>query len=129
MKYRFKCINLLLSLIFLIAVITLTGIIYFGQLLYPLFIYNCTELSVNNDENKITNSIDDEFKLLSNIKPGLFNYFLWTDDRSIRFLALYYPWFLPTYNNYKYDIQRADAIRYFVLYHYGGIYLDTDIGC
>lgn len=28
-----------------------------------------------------------------------------------------------------YPIQRADAIRYFVLYHYGGVYIDLDIGC
>ena len=28
-----------------------------------------------------------------------------------------------------YNIQRADAIRYFVLYTYGGIYIDLDIGC
>ncbi|KAG6869286.1 hypothetical protein C0993_000039 [Termitomyces sp. T159_Od127] len=25
--------------------------------------------------------------------------------------------------------QRADAIRYFVLHHYGGVYMDLDIGC
>lgn len=28
-----------------------------------------------------------------------------------------------------YNIQRADAIRYFVLHKYGGIYMDLDIGC
>ncbi|KAJ3896091.1 hypothetical protein GG344DRAFT_72572 [Lentinula edodes] len=31
--------------------------------------------------------------------------------------------------DYKYAIQRADAIRYFVLHHYGGVYLDLDVGC
>jgi inositol phosphorylceramide mannosyltransferase catalytic subunit len=36
---------------------------------------------------------------------------------------------LDTYDGYEYTIQRADVIRYFVLYHYGGIYLDLDIGC
>ncbi|KAG1755586.1 glycosyltransferase family 32 protein [Suillus lakei] len=40
-----------------------------------------------------------------------------------------YPWFLDTYDDYEFTIQRADAIRYFILYHYGGIYLDLDIGC
>lgn len=56
-------------------------------------------------------------------------YILWTDDRSREFIAEHYGWFLDTFNDYKYAIQRADAIRYFVLHHYGGIYLDLDIGC
>lgn len=36
---------------------------------------------------------------------------------------------MDTFDGYTYPIQRADAIRYFVLYHYGGIYIDLDIGC
>lgn len=31
--------------------------------------------------------------------------------------------------NTAFTIQRADAIRYFVLHKYGGIYMDLDIGC
>jgi hypothetical protein len=54
---------------------------------------------------------------------------LWTDASSREFIAGHYPWFLDTFDNYTYPIQRADAIRYFVLHHYGGIYLDLDIGC
>lgn len=54
---------------------------------------------------------------------------LWTDAGSRDFIAKNYPWFLDTFDNYVYPIQRADAIRYFVLYHYGGIYIDLDIGC
>lgn len=54
---------------------------------------------------------------------------LWTDASSREFIAKEYPWFLDTFDGYTYPIQRADAIRYFVLYHYGGVYLDLDIGC
>lgn len=54
---------------------------------------------------------------------------LWTDASSREFIETHYPWFLETYDGYTYPIQRADAIRYFVLYHYGGIYMDLDIGC
>jgi hypothetical protein len=54
---------------------------------------------------------------------------LWTDANSREFIAKEYPWFLDTYDDYKYAIQRADAIRYFVLDHFGGIYLDLDVGC
>ncbi|EPQ59478.1 hypothetical protein GLOTRDRAFT_109709 [Gloeophyllum trabeum ATCC 11539] len=58
-----------------------------------------------------------------------YEYILWTDASSREFIAEYYPWFLDTFDNYEYPIQRADAIRYFVLYHYGGVYLDLDVGC
>ena len=54
---------------------------------------------------------------------------LWTDASSREFIAKHYSWFLDTFDNYSYPIQRADAIRYFVLYHFGGIYIDLDIGC
>lgn len=54
---------------------------------------------------------------------------LWTDDKSRAHIETHYPWFLATYDAYPYAIQRADAIRYFVLHHYGGIYLDLDDGC
>ena len=40
--------------------------------------------------------------------------------------ACRYPWFLETFDGYPYPIQRADAIRYFVLHHFGGIYIDLD---
>ena len=53
----------------------------------------------------------------------------WTDKKSRQFISDYYSSFLPVYDSYEYPIQRADAIRYFVLYHYGGVYIDLDIGC
>jgi hypothetical protein len=56
-------------------------------------------------------------------------YMLWTDASSREFIAQNYRWFLDTFDSYPYAIQRADAIRYFVLHHYGGIYIDLDIGC
>ncbi|THH32948.1 hypothetical protein EUX98_g1259 [Antrodiella citrinella] len=58
-----------------------------------------------------------------------YEYLLWTDATAREFIADQYSWFLDTYDEYTYPIQRADAIRYFVLYHYGGIYIDLDIGC
>ncbi|KAF4998992.1 hypothetical protein FGRMN_2791 [Fusarium graminum] len=58
-----------------------------------------------------------------------YKYMLWTDDKARAFLEAEYPWFLEVWDNYPFPIQRADAIRYFVLYHYGGIYLDMDTIC
>lgn len=59
----------------------------------------------------------------------LSEYKLWTDASSREFIAENYPWFLDTFDAYTYAIQRADAIRYFVLHYYGGVYIDLDIGC
>ena len=57
------------------------------------------------------------------------SYQLWTNDTTRELLTNEYPWFLRTYDNYKYPIQRADSIRYFILAHYGGIYVDLDNVC
>lgn len=51
---------------------------------------------------------------------------LWTDQKSRDFIAKEYDWFLETFDQYPQPIQRADSIRYFILAHYGGIYIDLD---
>lgn len=58
-----------------------------------------------------------------------YEYILWTNEKSRDFIAAEYPWFLDTFDGYKYPIQRADSIRYFVLAHFGGTYIDLDDGC
>lgn len=58
-----------------------------------------------------------------------YQYILWTDDMAREFIGEEYPWFIETWDSYPYPIQRADAIRYFVLYHFGGVYIDLDDGC
>ncbi|CAK7269602.1 CSG1/SUR1-like protein [Sporothrix epigloea] len=58
-----------------------------------------------------------------------FEYKLWTDQSARDFLALEYPWFVDIWDNYAFPIQRADSIRYFVLHHFGGMYLDMDTWC
>lgn len=56
-------------------------------------------------------------------------HFYWTDNNGRELLEKHYPWFLKTWNSYKTPIQKADALRYFVLHHYGGIFLDMDLVC
>ena len=53
-------------------------------------------------------------------------YRLWTDADNRAFLAQHYAWFLPIYDYYPQPIMRVDAVRYFILYHYGGLYVDLD---
>jgi mannosyltransferase OCH1-like enzyme len=56
-----------------------------------------------------------------------YEYKLWTDKDNRDFIKEEYPWFIPTYDNYDVNIKRVDAVRYFLLYHYGGIYIDLDM--
>jgi mannosyltransferase OCH1-like enzyme len=55
-----------------------------------------------------------------------FIYMYWDDREIDQFISTYFPWFIEKFRSYPYGIQRADAFRYFVLYHYGGIYSDFD---
>ncbi|KAI0602678.1 nucleotide-diphospho-sugar transferase [Biscogniauxia sp. FL1348] len=56
-------------------------------------------------------------------------YHLWSSKSSRDFIEDEFPWFLSTYDGYKFPVQRVDVIRYFALLHFGGIYIDLDNGC
>ncbi len=52
---------------------------------------------------------------------------LMTDEDNRKFVKQHFPDFLSYYDNFPYEIQRADAIRACWLYINGGIYMDLDI--
>eukprot|EP00035_Acanthoeca_spectabilis_P026627 m.463526 g.463526 ORF g.463526 m.463526 type:complete len:344 (-) comp23058_c0_seq1:1122-2153(-) len=54
-------------------------------------------------------------------------YMFWTDDKNRELIRTKFPWFLEQFDAYPNPIQRADAIRYFILYEYGGVYADMDL--
>lgn len=54
-------------------------------------------------------------------------YWFWTDRAAEKFLKVKFPQFLPVYNSYKGNLYRADVLRYFILYQYGGVYADLDM--
>lgn len=64
----------------------------------------------------------------SKLSPD-FEFKLWTEKASRDFIEKEYPWFLRTYDGYHHKVQRVDAVRYFLLLHYGGLYMDLDNGC
>lgn len=51
---------------------------------------------------------------------------LWTDEDNRKLIEEEFPFFLEVYDSYKKHIQRVDAVRYCILYLYGGIYIDLD---
>lgn len=52
---------------------------------------------------------------------------LWTDEDNRKYIQKQHPYFLQTYDSFPYNIQRADAIRCFILRDFGGVYSDMDI--
>jgi mannosyltransferase OCH1-like enzyme len=58
-----------------------------------------------------------------------YEYKFWNDSLAEELILKEYPWFYSTWKSYSYPIQRADSLRYLVLYHYGGIFLDLDLHC
>lgn len=57
-----------------------------------------------------------------------YQYILWDRHMARDFLVEHYPWFIETYDSYPHHMMRIDALRYFILHHYGGIYIDLDYG-
>lgn len=58
-----------------------------------------------------------------------YHFDLWDDADNRRFIAQNFAWFLPTYDSYPAEIYRADMVRYFYLYMFGGFYADLDAQC
>lgn len=56
-------------------------------------------------------------------------YRLWNGAEVEALFAEHRPDLLPLYKAYPYWVQRADAARYLILYHFGGVYADLDITC
>jgi hypothetical protein len=52
---------------------------------------------------------------------------LWTDVSMRAFVVETYPDLVAVYDGYPMMIQRADAFRYLVLKHFGGVYADLDV--
>lgn len=56
-----------------------------------------------------------------------FEYILMTDEDNLNFIKNYFPQYLQAFQNFRYPIQRADFIRYALLYTHGGVYMDLDM--
>lgn len=98
----------------------------YGHEKIPRFIH---QIWISSKQNK---SIDSKFTQAAQSckdRHSDYNYTLWTDKNILDWLTENYPWFITIYRSYSYDMQRVDAMKYLLLYHYGGIYIDLDIEC
>jgi hypothetical protein len=57
------------------------------------------------------------------------HYILWTDEMNREFIKRFFPDFLLQYDSYPKNIQKVDAVRYFILYKIGGLFVDLDFEC
>lgn len=56
-------------------------------------------------------------------------FYLWDDIDGYELIRRDYDWFLPVYESYRTDRQRYEAMRYFLLHRFGGVYTDLDFEC
>lgn len=54
---------------------------------------------------------------------------VWTDDKANKLVADKFPELKSLWDNYRYPVERIDALRYMLLYEYGGVILDMDLKC
>ena len=62
-------------------------------------------------------------------KNPSWTYTCWGFERCKELVKKFYPQHIELYNRYPYHIQRCDAVRYFILHRYGGLYADMDYHC
>jgi mannosyltransferase OCH1-like enzyme len=60
---------------------------------------------------------------------GGWNHTIWTDETASTFMQSHYPSIYPHYRGYPQSIQRANILRYALLDHFGGVYIDLDVTC
>ena len=80
-------------------------------------------------EKEISNEVLKTWKQSWIEKNPTYEYVLWDDADNREFIKEHFPSFLSIYDSYDKNIKRVDAVRYFYLYKYGGIYADLDFIC
>lgn len=53
----------------------------------------------------------------------------WTDDKIIKFVGDNFPQYYNKFIEMEPFIKKVDAVRYLIMYYYGGLYLDVDVEC
>jgi mannosyltransferase OCH1-like enzyme len=53
----------------------------------------------------------------------------WNDTQGLALIEQHYPWFYKHIDKFKSGVEKADIMRYFILYHHGGVYADLDMEC
>lgn len=54
---------------------------------------------------------------------------IWDDEAAEKLVAEDFPHLSDMWHNYRYPVERVDALRYMVLQKHGGVVLDFDLAC
>lgn len=89
-------------------------------------------------DNELNNSQNSQYDIPRKYRQNIehcaqvnntFKVVVWNGVMCRNLIKNNYAWFLQVYDEFPFPIMRCDAIRYFILYHYGGIYIDADTMC
>lgn len=60
-------------------------------------------------------------------KNNGYEYRMWNLKDCEELICEYYPEYIDLWSEFRLPIQKADFIRYLILHHYGGFYVDCDV--
>ena len=78
------------------------------------------------DSKRVPKSFQKWIQSWVKVHPG-WEFWFWTPDEVRLLLKLHYPEYLEQYNALKLNLYRANAMRFFIMYHFGGVYADLDL--
>ena len=82
------------------------------------YIYHKPDAQLYRDINKYHS------KILTGNTTTNWQYIIWTPSSCSNLLNTHYKWLIPKYNSFKDNEHRANIMKYIIIYHYGGIYID-----
>ena len=87
-------------------------------------VYGLYDDNKDLEDNKLFYLSHKLWKIISVVND--YEYHLWNKQECDSLINLY-PELLDMYNNVKYKIMQCDIIRFLIIYHYGGMYVDLDV--
>ncbi|KAG6068317.1 hypothetical protein E4U32_001101 [Claviceps aff. humidiphila group G2b] len=85
-------------------------------------------IALGDNEGRWKGRWGDAVQSCVDIHPGWESH-IWTDENAGKFVAEKFPELKHLWDNYNYPVERIDALRYMLLYAYGGVILDMDLKC
>ncbi|KAG6056652.1 hypothetical protein E4U17_002046 [Claviceps sp. LM77 group G4] len=85
-------------------------------------------IALGDNEGRWKGRWGDAVQSCVDIHPGWESH-IWTDENASKFVAEKFPELKHLWDNYNYPVERIDALRYMLLYAYGGVILDMDLKC
>jgi mannosyltransferase OCH1-like enzyme len=81
-----------------------------------------------NDSPKIPQNLLKKMQNCSKVNPD-YEVMVWNGPLCHKLLVEHFPSYVELYDSLPYPIMRCDMIRFFILYRYGGLYVDFDRTC